>query len=288
MLADDDRNDIRIEAALAKLYGSEMAWRMADELLQVRGGRGYETAASLSARGEKAAPVEQLLRDLRINRIFEGSTEIMHLLIAREAVDTHLAVGGDIIDKSAPMKRRAQAALRATTFYAGWLPKLAVGEGQLPSSYTEFGGLARHLRYIERGSRRLARSTFYGMSRWQGRLEYRQVFLGRIVDIGAELYAMTAACVRAQMIRNDDPEQGVLAAELADAFCTQARIRADGLFHGLWRNADATNRRLAKHVLERRYTWAEAGVLLLDDDAPWIADTTPGPSTAENMRRRIS
>jgi alkylation response protein AidB-like acyl-CoA dehydrogenase len=287
MLADDDRNDIRIEAALAKLYGSEMAWKMADELLQVRGGRGYETAASLTARGEKAVPVEQMLRDLRINRIFEGSTEIMHLLIAREAVDTHLAVGGDIIDKSAPMKRRARAAVRAGVFYAGWLPKLAVGEGQLPSSYTEFGRLARHLRYIERSSRRLARSTFYGMSRWQGRLEYRQVFLGRIVDIGAELYAMSAACVRAQMLRDDDPEQGVLAAELADAFCTQARIRADALFHGLWRNADATNRRLAKHVIERRYSWAEAGVLLLDDDAPWIADTTLGPSTAGNLHRRI-
>ncbi len=91
---------------------------MADELLQVRGGRGYETAASLAARGEKAIPVEQVLRDLRINRIFEGSTEIMHLLIAREAVDTHLSVGGDIIDKSVPMKRRARAAVRAGGFYA--------------------------------------------------------------------------------------------------------------------------------------------------------------------------
>ena len=287
VLADDDNNDIRIEAALAKLYGSEMAWKMADELLQIRGGRGYETAASLAARGEKAIPVEQVLRDLRINRIFEGSTEIMHLLIAREAVDTHLSVGGDIIDKSVPMKRRARAAARAGGFYAGWLPKLAVGAGQLPSSYAEFGRLAKHLRYVERGSRRLARSTFYGMSRWQGRLEYRQVFLGRIVDIGAELYAMTAACVRAQMLRDDDPEQGALAAELAEAFCIQSRVRVEALFHGLWQNADATNRRLAKQVLEGRHVWAEDGVLVADDDAPWIADTTSGPSTAENVHHRI-
>jgi alkylation response protein AidB-like acyl-CoA dehydrogenase len=286
-LADDDRNDIRIEAALAKLYGSEMAWKMADELVQIRGGRGYETAASLAARGEKAIPVEQVLRDLRINRIFEGSTEIMHLLIAREAVDTHLAVAGDILDPSVPMAGKARAAVRAGGFYAGWLPKLAVGAGQLRSSYTEFGLLARHLRYVERASRRLARSTFYGMSRWQGRLEYRQVFLGRIVDIGAELYAMSAACVRAQMLRNDDPVQGDSAFELADAFCSQARVRIDALFRGLWRNADAINRGLAEKVLEGCYIWAEAGVLEISDAAPWIAEAAPGPSSGESVHHRI-
>jgi alkylation response protein AidB-like acyl-CoA dehydrogenase len=286
-LADDDRNDIRIEAALAKLYGSEMAWKMADELVQVRGGRGYETAASLAARGEKAVPVEQALRDLRINRIFEGSTEIMHLLIAREAVDTHLAVAGDIIDPSVPLTGKAGAAVRAGGFYAAWLPKLVVGAGQLPASYAEFGQLAQHLRYVERASRRLARSTFYAMARWQRRLEYRQVFLGRIVDIGAELYAMSAACVRAQMLSQDDPVQGASAFELADAFSWQARVRVDALFRALWRNADAVNRELAKKLLEGRYTWAEAGVLGLSDDAPWIADASPGPSAVENLHHRI-
>src|SRR5690349_753289 len=189
-MADEDRNDIRIEAALAKLYGSEMGCLMADELVQIRGGRGFETAASLAARGERAVPADQMLRDMRINRIFEGSTEIMHLLIAREAVDAHLSVAGDIIDPKAELKAKARAGAKAGGFYARWLPTLVAGRGQLPKGYAEFGPLAKHLRYVERSARRLARQTFYGMARWQGGMEQHQRYLARLVDIGAELYAI--------------------------------------------------------------------------------------------------
>jgi len=265
-LADAGRTDIRIEAALAKLYGSEMAWLIADELVQIRGGRGYETAESLAARGERGVPAEQILRDLRINRIFEGSTEIMHLLIAREAVDTHLAVAGDIIDPEADPRSKARAAAKAGKFYARWLPTLVTGKGQLPTSFTEFGPLAEHLRYVERAGRRLARSTFYAMSRWQGKLEHKQRFLGRIVDIGAELFAMTAACVRAQRDRAD-----ATVVELADAFCRQARVRSEQLFDQLWHNCDDSDQSLARGVLEGRYTWLEEGILDPSIEGPWIA-----------------
>jgi alkylation response protein AidB-like acyl-CoA dehydrogenase len=228
-LADDKRSDIRIEAAIAKLYCSELGWRVTDELMQIRGGRGYETAASLKARGEAPVPVEQALRDMRINRIFEGSSEIMHLLIAREAVDQHLEVAGELLEGEGDLRAKARAAVAAGRFYAKWLPRLAVGEGQKPGAYDEFGELAGHLRFVERHSRKLARSTFYAMGRWQGKLEQRQAVLGRIVDIGAELFAIAAAVVYATTIREEHPQ----AAELADLFCAQAERRVDALFRAL-------------------------------------------------------
>jgi alkylation response protein AidB-like acyl-CoA dehydrogenase len=282
-LADAGSKDIRIEAALAKLWSSEMAWTIGDELVQILGGRGYETADSKAARGERAVPAEQVLRDLRINRIFEGSTEIMHLLIAREAVDAHLAAAGDLANLDADLKQKAAAAAKASGFYAKWFPQLVAGQGNLPTSYAEFGSLAKHLRYVERHSRKLARSTFYGMSRWQAKLEYKQGFLGRIVDIGAELFAMAACCSRAQMLGTP------AARDLADAFCEQSRLRVDALFDRLWKNTDDLDRTIADRVLDGEFTWLEEGVIdQSEGTGPWISSWAPGPSEHENVWRLYS
>jgi alkylation response protein AidB-like acyl-CoA dehydrogenase len=269
-LADHKSGDIRIEAAIAKLYGSELGWKVLDELVQVRGGRGYETAASLKARGEKPVPVEQALRDMRINRIFEGSSEIMHLLIAREAVDQHLQVAGGLLEPGHEIKDRVSAAGRAGKFYSTWLPQLAVGKGQIPRSYEEFGTLAPYVRYVERASRKLARSIFYGMTRWQAKLEYRQAFLGRLVDIGAELFAMAAAAAYADTIGREQPERRAEAQELAELFCAQAKRRAETLFRELWDNEDDAGRAAAGRILDGRYTWLEEGVADPSGEGPMI------------------
>lgn len=269
-LADNKANDVRIEAALCKVYGSELAWRVVDELLQVRGGRGYETAASLKARGEKPVPVEQMMRDMRVNRIFEGSSEIMHLLIAREAVDQHLHAAGALLKPGGDLKTKAQAALRAGRFYSTWLPQLVVGQGQNPRSYDEFDELATYLRYVERSSRKLARSTFYGMGRWQAKLERKQSFLGRIVDIGAELFAIAAAVCYADTIGREHPERKTEAVELAELFCQQAKRRAETLFDDLWSNDDDANHAAAERALAGRYTWLEDGIADPSGDGPMM------------------
>jgi hypothetical protein len=163
-----------------------------------------------------------------------------------------------------------------------------VGKGAVPTSYAEFGPLANHLRFVERSSRRLARQTFYGMSRWQGGLEYRQSFLARVVDIGAELFAMAAACSRAEMLREDDEARGRSAARLADAFCDQSRLRVEALFDALWTNSDNADRRLAASVLAGDFSWLEEGVLdPSEGTGPWISPWSPGASESESVWRAI-
>jgi hypothetical protein len=286
-MADAGQKDVRIEAALAKLWCTEISCRVADELVQIRGGRGFETADSLEARGERAVPAEQQVRDLRINRIFEGSSEIMRLLIAREAVDAHLAAAGDLASVDASLSDKARAAVGASGFYAKWLPKLVAGAGMDPRSYSDFGRLAKQLRFVERSSRRLARQTFYGMGRWQARLEQKQAFLGRIVDIGAELFAMAACCSRAEMLLRTAPDRAASGFELAEAYCEQARVRVDEYFDQLWRNTDDADRALSRRVLDGDYAWLEAGVLdQSEGTGPWIADASPRASDKENLHRK--
>jgi hypothetical protein len=285
LLADEARNDIRLEAAIAKLWTTEMGWKIVDDCLQIRGGRGYETADSLRERGEFPIPVERMMRDFRINRIFEGSSEIMRLFIAREAVDTHLQVAGDLIDPRASAGKKASAFGKASAFYATWLPKQFIGWGRWPR-YSEFGDLAPHLQYIDRASRRLARTMFFAMGRYQAKLERKQALLFRFVDIGAELYAMAATIVRAHSMRGTpEAEQAV---RMADVFCKGSRMRTQDLFRRLFKNADNSLYRLSQEVLRGEHAWLERGAMQVIPDGTRLAPPSPGAGPSRPGGRDLS
>src|SRR2546426_2762395 len=232
LMAERGGYDIRLEAAIAKLYNSEAGWRIIDDTVQIRGGRGYETADSLRERGERPVPIERIMRDFRINLIFEGSSEIMHLFIAREAVDKHLQTAGDVVLPGKSVGRRLAGLVRAGLFYGWWYPSRWLGWSFWPA-YAGFGSLAPHVRYVERGARRLARGVFHAMLRFGPKLEYRQAVLFRLVDVGAKLFAMAATCARARALQQRDPGAGRHAVELADLFCRQARGRIRDKFGAL-------------------------------------------------------
>ncbi|MEU7051824.1 acyl-CoA dehydrogenase family protein [Streptomyces eurythermus] len=387
--------DTRLDAELAKLFASEQAWVIADELVQLRGGRGYETAESAVARGERGVPVEQLLRDVRVGRIFDGSSEALRAFLAHDLIEAHRAAAGErgtapgqetaragkkpgaeepagAVEPAATGKavgagetthagKRAGAGKTTRAVEAAWIEESAwAGEAAeahkaaaagkaapardtapagdtfrtgdtvrtgdtapaedtartgdtAPAGHTARTGdttavrqtaragipagpdasagrhdavLDGHLEFVARTSRRIAGelAAVAAESGPEGEgLDGRQRFLGRIVDIGAELYAMSASCVHARALGGADDSP----AELADAFCRQARLRVAESLARLGENTDAVDRAVTGQVLEGRYTWLEEGVVDVSVDGPWIAEQRPGPATGPGLRRVI-
>lgn len=258
-LVDKDKHaDIRLEAAMCKLWGTEMAWETINDTMQIRGGRGYETAGSLLGRGEEGVPVERFFRDSRINTIFEGSSEIMRLFIAREALDPHLKVAGSMFNSQIPLKVRAKAAVRTALFYGAWYPRLWIPFSRMGSSRCTSRLVRRKMRYAERTSRRLARSLFHAMAVHGPKLERQQLLLGRLVDIGAELFAIVATCSRIEGLLGQGGKRAELF-PLLEFVCDAARLRIDRAFRGLHRNADRKGYSLARQVLDGTFEWMERG-----------------------------
>ena len=260
-LVDRDQADIRIEAAMCKMFGSETAWRAVDETMQIRGGRGYETAQSLKNRGEPPVPVERLMRDARINLIFEGSSEIMRLFLAREALDPHLKVAGAALDSRLPLKRRAAAGMKAAGFYAHWYPGLFLPRSGMPSGVTpEFRPA---LAYVATTSRRLARTLFHAMAKHGPKLERRQLALGRIVDIGTELFAITATALYADILvkQGGDTHRRSELEQLVQSFVADARARIAASFTALAHNNDSRNYALAQTILEGKHRYLRCGMV---------------------------
>jgi alkylation response protein AidB-like acyl-CoA dehydrogenase len=286
-MADSHDRDLRLEAAVAKMWNSEESWTIVDRTLQIRGGRGYETADSLRNRGEAPIPVERMLRDARINLIFEGSSEIMRLFIAREALDTHLAVAGPLADPKATAADKLEALPKIAAFYAAWYPSRWLGWGRWPR-FAEYGSLASHVRFLDRTSRKLARTLFHLMVTNGPKLEKRQAILFRAVDVGAELFAMTAAIARAHQMRQASLPDAASAVELADLFCRGARRKIAARFGGVFSNDDVAKNAAARRLLDGKYGWLETDLVsgLFQKPEGARAEAPPGARARELVSSR--
>ena len=234
--------------------------------------------------GEPGIPVERAMRDFRINLIFEGTSEVMRLFIAREAVDHHFKTAFALVDKESSTQEKMSALGRVMKFYPGWYLARWFGRGSVPTAYGEFGALGRHLRWAERRTRHLGRMLFHAMARFGPKLERRQMVLFRAVDIGADLFAMTAACVRARMLAQQGNTEAM---ELADLFCREARQRITTNFHRFYGKNDATIYRVSQRVLDGKHAWLEAGIVGIMEEVPVASDRVATRADAPGVPQMV-
>jgi hypothetical protein len=163
-------------------------------------------------------------------------------------------------------------------FYLWWYPSRWFGWGRWPR-YAEFGDLAGHMRFAKRNAAKLAREVFHGMLVHGAKLQNKQGFLFRLVDIGIALFAMAATVSRAHAMTLEGSSEAANARRLADLYCRNTRREIGRLFHDLWRNDDVVKYRTALTVLEGQ-AWTEAGIPTHEEITSalqqWIGQVTGG------------
>jgi len=258
-MADDKTFDIRLEAAMAKLFCTEESWKIVNEAVQIRGGRGYETGPSLAGRGKHGFPLERAVRDSRINTILEGASDIMRLFIARESLDFHLKSMKHIFDPRTSIVKKIKIAISAGFMYAFWYPKLWI-----PSFFgprlKHAKPLKKHMRFANQAAKRLARELFHKMAIFQKKLVSKQGILNRFIDISVDLFTISCACSYAESLAGAD-EKKENAIYLADLYCKQAEERIKRNFRETHRNSDKVSNTIAKNLLAENYEWLETDII---------------------------
>ena len=253
--ADKGNADIRLEAAAAKLFCTEASNHLIDDFVQVRGGRGFETAESLHGRGDRPVPAERWLRDSRIGRIFEGSTQVMYLIMGREAMDTHFKLVMPLLQpKPGQKETKFELVKNAAKFYTKWVPSLFIPSAQSYGVKYLNPSNQQHLPYIEKTCRKLAFRLLLTMAKFKEQLEYEQVLLANYVDIGVDLFAMatTLAMAEAKIAQNPTDQTPQ---ELADLFCKNARQRIKANFRAVNDNHNSMYDSVTETLMKGGFEW---------------------------------
>lgn len=258
-MADQHTYDVRIEAALAKLFCSERTIQFLKDAQVIFGGMGYETAHSKWLRGEPAFGIEQLVRDAEMYRIGEGATDILRPFVAREGLDMHLQRTRQLFDEQATAGRQLTELWQLSKFYIPWFRSQWAG-GRLPSgSEFKHPKVRSQLLFVERASRRLARTIFYAMLLHRQTLRDDQGRQNRIEIIGEDLLviAATALYAEAQERTAGLPEVW----DLAEETFREAKQRVEQHIRELIRNQDTVVGAVGEKALSGRYAALNNGII---------------------------
>lgn len=253
--ADKGNADIRLEAAAAKMFCTESSNALIDDFVQVRGGRGFETAESLHGRGDRPVPAERWLRDSRIGRIFEGSTQVMYLIMGREAMDTHFKLVMPLLQPKPNQKQsKTELIINAAKFYSRWVPSLFIPSSQSYNVKYLNPSNSQHLPFVEKNCRKLAFRLLLTMAKYKEQLEYEQVLLANFVDIGVDLFAMASSLAMAESKLSANPNDQT-PQEVCDLFCKNARQRIKANFHAVRDHHNSDYDSVTETLMKGGFEW---------------------------------
>ncbi len=258
-LADHKRYDIRIEAAIAKMFCSEKSIQFLRDVQIIFGGMGYETAESKRARGEPAFLIEQLVRDAEMYRIGEGATDILRPFVAREGLSPHLDRSRRYFESDGKGSTRITELLRLCRYYFPWYLR------QWTRTAIPLRVEIRHpkvfpkLQYVERASRRLARAILYAMAVQREALQDDQGRQNRIEAAGEDILTIAATALYAEwhMRTHGRPEVW----DLADEFFRTAKERIAQNIQELHRNKDTFPTAIGRKALGGAYSALSGGII---------------------------
>ncbi len=247
-LIDQGYEDYAVEAAISKVFASEALWRVSDEALQTAGGNGYMCDF----------PYERMVRDARINRIFEGTNEILRLFIALTAMND---VGAQLKELAASLRGAFNDPIKGFGVLSDYALRRAALATGLPRGKSSFSGLQAPLK--ERGAvfeeltRDLASGVDRTLRRYGRDIIGRQFPTRRLADVMIDLFVL--ACVLSR-VNTAVEEKGAAGAarelEILGIFTAQVKRRVKGNLAALDDNTDDLVPSLADHAFASDgYTW---------------------------------
>jgi alkylation response protein AidB-like acyl-CoA dehydrogenase len=246
--SDAGYEDYAVEAAISKVFASEALWRTADEALQTAGGNGYM----------REYPYERFMRDARINRIFEGTNEVLRLFIALTAMNDVGKQLKEIRDSLTDVLDHPIKGFGVLSDYARKHVTLATGFGGDTSQFTKLHPALKSIaEQIEQDTRNLGSAVDRILRKHGRRIVEKQFAARRLADIMTDMFVLcaTVSRVNAQLEARNEAECAH-ELEIVRAFAGQARRRIATNLEMIDDNDDELIKSLADDAMERGgYGW---------------------------------
>ena len=245
-LIDRGHDDYAVEAAISKVFASEAMWRTADESLQIAAGMGYM----------REAPYERILRDARINRIYEGTNEILRLFIALSAMND---VGNNLREVQKVLGNVMEDPIKGFGLLSDYAKRkvshvTGIGKAVITKAHPV---LKPYTQVFEECTRNLAAAIDRILRKHGKAIIDRQFATRRLGDIMIDLFVLACTISRVSSSLNEKgQDKAVYELEILAVLCGQVLRRVRGNFEKIDDNDDELIKSLADYALEgEKYAW---------------------------------